>query len=306
MDGCPTARSCIRRVRLPVPGSLRHRRRLQARAGARRAERRARTSSSWRSRRSPTSCRCAARTDGSSARGCVQLAGTAKTGLRALMEVSGTDPSALNAQALGFRLAPRINAAGRLARADAGLELLLTRRRRPRARDRRRTRRASTGSGARSRSGSASPRRRWSASWANAAPTSSPGTDWHPGVIGIVASRVVERYHRPAILIALDGDGPAQGSGRSIPGFDLLAALDSCAEHLLRYGGHRAAAGLTSSRHASSSASAIRSARGARCSARTARAGGARRRGRLRRAARPAARPRSSSDWSRAGWATRP
>ena len=71
------------------------------------------------------------------------------------------------------------------------------------------------------------------------------GEHWHPGVIGIVASRVVERYHRPAILIALDGENLAQGSGRSIPGFDLLGALDSCGGHLLRYGGHKAAAGLT-------------------------------------------------------------
>jgi single-stranded-DNA-specific exonuclease len=70
------------------------------------------------------------------------------------------------------------------------------------------------------------------------------GEDWHPGVIGIVASRIVEHHHRPAILIALGGE-PAQGSGRSIPGFDLLGALHATAEHLERYGGHRAAAGLS-------------------------------------------------------------
>jgi single-stranded-DNA-specific exonuclease len=64
-------------------------------------------------------------------------------------------------------------------------------------------------------------------------------------VVGIVASRIAERRHRPAVVIALDGDGPAQGSARSIPGFDLLAALDASAEELERYGGHRAAAGLT-------------------------------------------------------------
>jgi single-stranded-DNA-specific exonuclease len=64
-------------------------------------------------------------------------------------------------------------------------------------------------------------------------------------VIGIVASRVVERHHRPAILVALDGDEPAQGSGRSIPGFDLLAALDTASDEMVRYGGHRMAAGLT-------------------------------------------------------------
>jgi single-stranded-DNA-specific exonuclease len=63
-------------------------------------------------------------------------------------------------------------------------------------------------------------------------------------VIGIVASRLVERHHRPAIVISLDGEGGGRGSGRSIPGFDLLAGLEACAEHLTSVGGHRAAAGL--------------------------------------------------------------
>jgi single-stranded-DNA-specific exonuclease len=70
------------------------------------------------------------------------------------------------------------------------------------------------------------------------------GKDWHPGVIGIVASRVVERYHRPTIMIALDGDGRGRGSARSVPGFHLLEALTACAVHLDAYGGHRYAAGL--------------------------------------------------------------
>ena len=69
------------------------------------------------------------------------------------------------------------------------------------------------------------------------------GEDWHPGVIGIVASRMVERYHRPCVMIALDG-ASGKGSGRSISAFDLHAGLGACAEHLLRFGGHRAAAGL--------------------------------------------------------------
>ncbi len=66
---------------------------------------------------------------------------------------------------------------------------------------------------------------------------------WHPGVIGIVASRLVERSGRPVVLIALDGD-IGKASGRSVEAFDLLAGLAACGEHLLRYGGHRAAAGL--------------------------------------------------------------
>jgi single-stranded-DNA-specific exonuclease len=69
------------------------------------------------------------------------------------------------------------------------------------------------------------------------------GEGWHPGVIGIVASRVVERIHRPVVMIALEG-AQGRGSARSIPSVHLMQALDSCAPHLLRYGGHRQAAGM--------------------------------------------------------------
>jgi single-stranded-DNA-specific exonuclease len=74
------------------------------------------------------------------------------------------------------------------------------------------------------------------------------GDDWHPGVIGIVASRIAERVHRPTVLIALDGES-GSGSGRSIPGFDLLAGLTAASDELERYGGHRAAAGCTIARN---------------------------------------------------------
>jgi single-stranded-DNA-specific exonuclease len=67
---------------------------------------------------------------------------------------------------------------------------------------------------------------------------------WHQGVIGIVASRLVERYHRPTFLIALTEDGQGKGSGRSVPGFHLLDALETCSGHLTRFGGHRYAAGI--------------------------------------------------------------
>jgi single-stranded-DNA-specific exonuclease len=70
------------------------------------------------------------------------------------------------------------------------------------------------------------------------------GEGWHAGVIGIVASRLVERYHRPFVLIAVDGDGRGRGSGRSISPYDLHAGLTACAEHLIGFGGHRMAAGL--------------------------------------------------------------
>ena len=102
-------------------------------------------------------------------------------------------------------------------------------RRRARARDRRRARRASTSSGATSRRGSCSrPRRRSPASAGGGAARAYvlAADGWHPGVIGIVASRIAERHHRPAVLIALDGD-EGTGSGRSIPAFDLLGGLDA-------------------------------------------------------------------------------
>jgi single-stranded-DNA-specific exonuclease len=174
------------------------------------------------------------------------LANTAKPGLRALMAVSRADPSMLDTHALGFRLAPRINAAGRLRRADAGLELLLTD-------DEQRA------SAIAEELDRINVERRaverqilWEAQAevARFGPRSAyvlAAEDWHPGVIGIVASRIAESYHRPAILISLDGD-VGTGSGRSIPGFDLLGALQAAAGHLDRYGGHRAAAGLTIAR----------------------------------------------------------
>lgn len=175
-----------------------------------------------------------------------QMATTRRPGLRALMAVSRTDPSGLDASCLGFRLAPRINAAGRMRRADAGLELLLT--------DdvARATEIARELDAVNAERRAVEQRIEWEAA-AMAAEMGDrsayvlAGVGWHPGVIGIVASRIVDRYHRPALLIALDADdpgAPGQGSGRSIPGFDLLVALDAGAEHLLRYGGHRAAAGL--------------------------------------------------------------
>ncbi len=176
--------------------------------------------------------------------GIAAMANTTRPGLRALMAVSRTDPSDVDASALGFRLAPRINAAGRLARPDAGLELLLTE-------DSERA-----GEIAQELDDVNAERRAVEQRilWQAEAQVTSLGErsayvladrDWHPGVIGIVASRIVERHHRPTVMIALGSDGPGQGSGRSISGFDLLGALHAASEHLIAYGGHRAAAGLT-------------------------------------------------------------
>jgi single-stranded-DNA-specific exonuclease len=175
--------------------------------------------------------------------GLAGLAGTARPGLRALMAVARADPSALDAHAVGFRLAPRINAAGRLTCPDAGLELLLT------EDEHRAAEIAAELEAVNGERRLVEQRIVWEAESQVAELGERrayvlAAEDWHPGVIGIVASRVVERHHRPTILIAVR-DGRGTGSGRSIPGFDLLGALDAAAGHLERYGGHRAAAGLT-------------------------------------------------------------
>ncbi len=171
------------------------------------------------------------------------LANTARPGLRALMSVTKADPSALDTSTLGFRLAPRLNAAGRLRRPDPGLELLLTD-------DPERAREIAAELDAINGERRAVEQR---ILWEAEAQVSRLGPraayvlaseDWHAGVIGIVASRIVEHHHRPAILVALDGE-LATGSGRSIAGFDLLGALHAASDHLERYGGHRAAAGLS-------------------------------------------------------------
>lgn len=171
------------------------------------------------------------------------LASTGKPGLRALMKVARVDPSGLDAGAVGFRLAPRINAAGRLYRADAGVELLLT------ADPARAAAIADELDHANAERRLTEQRMLWEAEQQVRDLGERPGyvlaaEGWHPGVIGIVASRIVEQTNRPAVLIALDGDS-GTGSGRSIPRFDLLGALHAAAPLLERYGGHRAAAGLT-------------------------------------------------------------
>jgi single-stranded-DNA-specific exonuclease len=173
---------------------------------------------------------------------------TTRPGLRALMAVAKVDPGAIDSGTVGFRLAPRINAAGRLRRADAGLELLL-------CADPVRARSIARELDELNAERRAVERRiLWEAEAQVAALEAQrprmayvlAGEDWHQGVVGIVASRIVEHHHRPALLIALDATaGTATGSGRSIPGFDLLGALHTVAGHLERYGGHRAAAGVT-------------------------------------------------------------
>ena len=175
-------------------------------------------------------------------RGLRALAGTAKPGLRALMAVARVDPGKLNERSVGFALAPRLNAAGRMHRADAGLELILTEDPARAAQVAQELDRANY------ERRQVETRIRYEAEAQIAALGERAayvlaGEGWHAGVIGIVASRLAERHRCPVVLIALSGD-VGKGSGRSIDAFDLLGGLTACGGHLRRFGGHRAAAGL--------------------------------------------------------------
>ena len=175
------------------------------------------------------------------------LAATSRPGLQALMRGARVDPAAVDAGAVAFRLAPRINAAGRLGRPDIALELVLTedaaeaRRHAETLEELNRDRQAvedrilREAIGAVESMSEPNRRHRGYVLW---------NEDWHEGVIGIVASRLVERFHRPIVLITRSQDG-WKGSGRSIASFDLHGALAACSEHLERFGGHKAAAGLS-------------------------------------------------------------
>ena len=175
------------------------------------------------------------------------LARTQRPGLRALMETARVDPATVDEGAVGFRLGPRINAAGRLCRPVEALELLLTD-------DPDDARRLAERLEVLNRDRQAVEQRilREAIEHVEAWPESRRGRrayviadeGWHEGVIGIVASRLVERFHRPVVLLAGE-DGEWKGSGRSIPAYDLHGGLAACSELLERWGGHRAAAGLS-------------------------------------------------------------
>ena len=175
-------------------------------------------------------------------RGLRALAGTSKPGLRALMSEARVDSSRVNERSVAFALAPRLNAAGRMSRADAALELLLTTDPARAVQVAAELDRANRDRRLLERRIAVQAEAQISALGERTAYVLAE-EGWHAGVIGIVASRLAERHHRPVVLIALERDA-GKGSGRSIEGFDLLAGLTACGGHLLRFGGHRAAAGL--------------------------------------------------------------
>ena len=180
--------------------------------------------------------------------GLKMLAETRNIGMRALLRASGLDGRELTAGRIGFILAPRLNAAGRLGHAIRGVQLLLTEdeheantiaRELEELNKRRQEIDHATLEQAREKVMAMDLDEWYSIVLAD--------DTWHPGVVGIVASRLVEEFGRPTVLIALSGE-QGKGSGRSIPKFDLHGALGQSREHLLRYGGHRAAAGVTIAR----------------------------------------------------------
>ena len=168
-----------------------------------------------------------------------RLARTQKPGVRELMKVARIDPAAIDAGSIGFRLAPRLNAAGRLGHPELALELLLTddpEQATVLARRLDELNRERQAVEERILHEAIDEIEAWPAPQQQRRAYVLAREEWHEGVIGIVASRLVERYHRPVVLIA-GTDGCWKGSGRSIPPFDLHAALGSCAHLLERFVG---------------------------------------------------------------------
>jgi single-stranded-DNA-specific exonuclease len=175
--------------------------------------------------------------------------GPHKVGLRALLEVAGLGGKTIDSGHVAFLIAPRVNAAGRMASPEIAARLLLSGDE---------TMAAEAHELARQLDGENVRRQEEEAgilSCAKKVVETDPavgarsilvvaGDQWHRGVIGIVASKLVDSFHRPVIVLSIEGE-LAHGSCRSIRGFDILAALEHCAPHLIRFGGHKQAAGLT-------------------------------------------------------------
>ncbi len=177
--------------------------------------------------------------------GARQMAQCRLLGVGKLMEVSGVRPP-IASEHIGFRLGPRLNAAGRLTTAEKSLRLLVSK-------DDTETSAlaAELDGDNRARQGvereivAAAAEKIAGGSLADAPGIVLGEEGWHPGVLGIVASRLAKAHHRPAIAIGFDQEGLGKGSGRSIPGFSLVSALAECAAYLEKFGGHEMAAGLT-------------------------------------------------------------
>ena len=178
-------------------------------------------------------------------RGAIEIAQTSRIGLQKLMQIAGVHPPILSDD-IGYRLGPRLNAAGRLSTAEKSLRLLLTQ-------DESEATVLAAELDRQNRERQDVETQIFIAATekiddefdaARDAAIVSGARGWHPGVLGIVASRLARKYHRPAIVIGFDDNGIGKGSGRSIDGLNLVEALNRCAASLDKYGGHEMAAGL--------------------------------------------------------------
>jgi single-stranded-DNA-specific exonuclease len=176
-----------------------------------------------------------------------QMQDSNNLGIRALIEAQGLTNKKLSTSEVVFQIAPCINAVGRLGDPKRGVELLLTQDPALAALYAKELREANLERRALD-SSAADEAVQWVEMNCNPEKDFSivaASSDWHVGVIGIVASRMVERFHRPSVLFSIGEDGMARGSGRSGGGLHLLDALGQCSEFLESYGGHAAAAGLS-------------------------------------------------------------
>src|SRR5262249_5895747 len=175
--------------------------------------------------------------------------GPHKIGLRALLDVAGLSGKTIDSYHISFMVAPRVNAAGRMSTPDIATRLLLAADE-AMAEEARALAQQLDGENVRRQQEEAEilaeAKRLVEADPAvgGRSVLVVAGDSWHRGVIGIVASKLVDQFHRPAIVLSIDGD-VAHGSCRSIPPFDMLGALERCAPMLVRFGGHRQAAGLS-------------------------------------------------------------
>ena len=167
-------------------------------------------------------------------------------GLEALLDASGVKPDqVLTSEDVGFKLAPRLNAAGRLGYAGLAVELLTTTSPQKAAERARELERQNGERQARERKYTAQAKEVVERDFAGDPAIVVASTEWHPGVVGIVASRLVDHFGKPALVIAVpENEKVATGSGRSIPGFELHQALVACDALLEGHGGHSAAAGF--------------------------------------------------------------
>ena len=180
------------------------------------------------------------------ANGLRAMAQTKRPGLIALMESAGVEPKNVSASDVAFRMAPRINAGGRLALASRGVELLTTRkletaREIAQELDQDNTKRRELELSIFNEADQAVQRE---IDFMRERAIVISGEDWNPGVIGLAASRLVEKYKWPTVLLAQDGD-VCVGSARSIPGVNIHDAMATCRDLFVRFGGHAQAAGLT-------------------------------------------------------------